>query len=149
MLDMLKLVALLALLAAGSSGCESSHACSLVGCLDGVIVSFTGLGAHPSYDITITPVTTTPDVVPLATCTIDASDAGARQLTCTSSFETHDEFGLSVRIQDSTLQAIQISVSSDGTPVAQQTFDVSYQSSEINGPGCGVCTQASVSMTVP
>ena len=145
---MSRLVALLALLAAGAGGCESSRVCSLIGCLDGVTVTFTGLGAHSSYDIVIAPVPATTDGAPLATCTLETSDAGVRRLTCASS-ETHIEFDTSVRIEDDTLHTIQITVSSGGAQVAQQTFDVTYQSSEINGPGCGVCTTASVMMVVP
>lgn len=146
---MSRLVVLAALLAAGAIGCEASHVCATVGCLYGVTVSFTGLGAHPSYDITIASVTPPPDVVPISTCTLDVTDGGSRQLACTSSSETVDVSGTTVRIQDNTLDSLQITVSSGGAQVAQQTFDVTYQSSEINGPGCGVCTTASLVMTVP
>jgi hypothetical protein len=147
MIRMSRLIALLTLLASGAAGCESNHACTLIGCLDGVVVSFNGLDAHASYEIDVSAVSTA-EVASIMTCTVAATDAGSQQLACTSS-EAHSEFGTSVQIRDSTLGKLQITVSSGGTQVAQQTFDVTYQSREINGSGCGVCTSASVTMTVP
>ncbi len=51
-------------------------------------------------------------------------------------------------IDDTSLDGpLQVTVSSHGAQVTQQSFKVNYVSQEINGPGCGVCTNATVNVT--
>jgi hypothetical protein len=142
-------LALSLLLAATAAGCDGSHTCTLIGCLDGVAISFEGLNLGTTYDIAIADLNMMAHAaVPIMTCTAAATDAGYQTLSCSSS-EAHSEIGTTVHIRDTTLSAVEVTVSSNGVQLSDRSFDVNYTSKEINGPGCGVCTSASVTMTVP
>lgn len=129
------------------SGCEQEHACTLIGCRDGLVMSFDGLIAGSTYQIVVSVVTPTA-TAPLVTCTAAPGANGDQQLTC-DSVDSHTEVGTTLQIHDSTLNQIQVTVSSNGAQLSQQTFTIGYQSVEINGPGCGVCTHADVTVTLP
>ncbi len=150
MIRMSQLLCLLAALPAfATAGC-AGHGCTDQGCADGLNVSFSGLDASSSYEIAIAQPLATGYVFTFMTCTLGPTDGGARQLACSSTSEEHREgYDASVQILDNTIKKLQITVSSGGVQIAQQTFDVSYTSKEINGPGCGVCTTAHVAMTIP
>jgi hypothetical protein len=128
--------------ALASAGC--SQECGAAACLRGVGVSLEGF-APGTYEVKIAVVTATAEAAPLATCTLTGGDAGG-PLLCASP-EAHSELGNQVRIDDTSYDRIQVTVSSNGAQVTQQTFDVHYSSEEINGPGCGVCTSATLTVT--
>jgi len=76
-------------------------------------------------------------------------EPGASPRLYCSCGESHSEAGNLLDIEDTSLQQIQVTVSTNGTQVVQQTIDVAYTSSEINGPGCGVCTQSGIIKVSP
>jgi len=139
-------LSLVATLAMGAVGC--GHACNAIGCLDGLVLAFDGLVAGTTYQVTVSQVTATPETIPVATCTAVVAANGSPQLSC-SSERPHTESSNTLQFHDTELTKLVITVSSNGMTLVNQAADVSYTSSEINGPGCGVCTQASVSVTVP
>ncbi|HZL19511.1 MAG TPA: hypothetical protein VFG23_17380 [Polyangia bacterium] len=124
-------------------------ACGLVGCAQGLSITFdANFNQAATYDVVVSVVTATPETVPIATCTLVASDGGGAQLLCGSQ-EAHSEQSNTLRIEDTTLAKVLVSVSLGGNTVAEQTFEPAYTTAEINGPGCGTCTSASIQMTIP
>ena len=87
-------------------------------------------------------------IVPIANCLLVPEASGYSRLYC-SSGGRHSEIGNTLNIEDTSLQQIQVTVSTNGSQVLQQTIDVAYTSSEINGPGCGVCTQTGIIKVAP
>ena len=146
MIGMSRSVPLLAVLGAlGAFGCD--HSCGAVGCNNGLSLSFAGFTPGSTYQIVVS-VVTPMEVIPFVTCTAAPDDLGAEQLSCASD-QLHAESGTTLRIPDDTLKQLQVNVSSNGTHFVQQTFAVTFESKEINGPGCGVCTSADITMTIP
>jgi hypothetical protein len=138
---------LLAALLFAVPSCESS--CGLVGCARGLSITFdANFSQAATYDVVVSVVTATPETVPIVTCTLVASGGDGAQLLCASQ-EAHSELSNTLRIDDTTLSKILVSVSMGGNTVAEQTFEPVYNTGEINGPGCGTCTSATVQMTIP
>lgn len=132
----------------GNGGC-GEHACGLVGCLNGLTVTFSGnYEAGATYTAVVNRVASVPETVPLATCQIEPSPEGGHRAVCTSA-TVHSEIANSTRIEQNDLTNLRVAVSRDGTQLGEQTFQPAYSSREINGPGCGVCTSASVSVEIP
>lgn len=127
------------------AGCDG-QSCTTRACNEGLTISFAGLSSATTYQIVVSNVTNTPESIPIATCTLAPDANGTPELSCNSS-EVHTDVGSYLRIEDSTFQEIQVDISADGETVLQQSYPVTYQSTEINGPGCGVCTQASITVT--
>ena len=73
----------------------------------------------------------------------------ARRIILCSSDDTYADFEEGIRIQDTTIQKLLVTVSANGTLLGEQTLEPVYTSSEINGLGCGVCTNAEVHLTIP
>ena len=141
-------VVLLAALLSAVPACDS-HGCTTQGCPQGLSITFEGnFTAGATYDVVVSVVTATPETVPIATCTLVASDGGAAQLLC-GSMEAHSEQPNILRIEDTTLSKVLVSVSMGGTTVAEQTFEPAYTTREINGAGCGTCTSAAIQMMIP
>lgn len=139
---------LLASLLAAVPACEGKGGGD-VGCAEGLSITFdANLSQAATYDVVVSVVTTTPETVPIATCTLVASDGGGVQLLC-GSMENHSEDSNTLRIDDPTLAKILVTISSGGNTVAEQIFEPVYTAKEINGPGCGICTSASLQMTIP
>jgi hypothetical protein len=139
---------LLAALLSAVPACDS-RGCTAIGCYQGLSITFGGnFTQSATYDVVVSVVTTTPETVPIATCTLVASDGGAAHLLCESQ-ELHLEQSNTLRFDDTTLTKVLVSVSMGGTTVAEQTFEPAYTTREINGPGCGTCTSAAIQMTIP
>jgi len=98
--------------------------------------------------VTVSNVTATPETIPVATCTAGVAAGGSTQLFCDSQL-SHSESGSTLQFQGTELKKLLITVSSNGMTLVNRTEDVAYTSREINGPGCGVCTSASLTVTVP
>src|SRR4051794_36967890 len=111
------------LVALASAGC--SQTCGLAACLRGVSVSFTGFQPG-TYQVEIAAASGASVSAPIATCTLMAGD-GAGPLACSSGV-SHFEIGNQVTIDDTSLDRIQVTVSSNGAQVTQQTFKVNYVS---------------------
>ncbi|HSY40694.1 MAG TPA: hypothetical protein VLA79_14235 [Polyangia bacterium] len=139
---------LLALLPLALSGC-GGQACTLIGCLDGLNVSFVGsFEPGKSYDITLSSLTTTPEVVPIVHCSYSDPAGGGPGLLC-SSASPFTAAGSQLSIKDDTIQNLRVTIATDGAVVGQQDYQVAFSSREINGPGCGVCTNANVTVDFP
>jgi len=76
------------------------------------------------------------------TCTLSfpAAIPGSSQLDCSSSVE-HVDLGTMLQIRRNDIHNLTVVVSSSGTELGRQTFQPAYATREINGPGCGTCTQ--------
>jgi hypothetical protein len=139
---------LLTALLSAVPACEGKS-CGTVGCAQGLSIDFdANFSQAATYQVVVSVVTATPETVPIATCTLVASDGGGVQLLC-DSMEIHSELSNTLRIDDMTLSKILVSVSVGGNTVTEQTFEPVYKAAEINGPGCGTCTSATVQMTIP
>lgn len=143
----LRLVVLSSLaLCFGLAGCDNK-VCSLIGCSEGLLITFDGsFGSNKTYDITVSDVTTD-EVVPILGCTLVAGDGTNGTLRC-SSVHPHSEQGSTVSLRDPQPSRLDIKVSVDGVQIADKQFDVAFKTVELNGPGCGTCTNASVTMSL-
>ena len=136
-------------LALASFGCEPQK-CGAVGCLRGVNIHFEGtFQPGKTYAIQISELTPTPEVVPIMKCSLTGAAAGATPELLCSSAQMHATFATQVQIDDVVLHQLRIAISADGTPVGQQDYPVLYASREINGPGCGTCTTAGITVALP
>jgi hypothetical protein len=141
--------AALILVALAPAAC-SSRECATVGCLDGVTINLgSGFAPGQTYALTVSDLSAAMALT-IATCTYAPSTAAgvAGMLTC-ASLRPHMEFPPSILIRQWQPTRIEVKVTSGGAPVTDQTFDVTFASSEPNGSGCGTCTQASVTVTPP
>src|SRR3954471_18682506 len=151
-MNMIRMSRFLAVLvmASTAAACDgvSEKSCGAVACRTGISLSFDGLDASATYQIVVAVTAPADGVVPIANCMLAPDAGGSARLSC-SSGERHSEDGKLLNIEDTSLQQIQVTVSTNGTQVLQQTIDVTYTSSEINGPGCGVCTQTGIIKVAP
>ena len=138
---------LLATLPFASSGC--GQACSAIACLDGLNISFAGwFELGKTYDITLSVLTATPEVVPIVHCSYSDPAGGGPGLLCSSASQ-FTASGNQLSIKDDTIKNLRVTISADGAVVGQQDYQVAFTSSEINGAGCGICTNASVTVDFP
>jgi hypothetical protein len=147
MIRMSRFLAVLAV-ASTAAACDGQSDCGNVGCLTGLNLSFDGLDASLTYQIVVAVTKPADGIVGIAECML-VPVAGASQRLYCSSGASHSETGNLLNIRDTSLQQIQVTVSTNGTQVVQQTIDVTYTSSEINGPGCGVCTETGTIHVAP
>jgi len=140
-------ILLAASLSLGISGC--GHSCTGVGCPDGLSIFLDGT-PDPTAPrrIEVSEVTATPEVVLVMTCSLSTNSVGGPDLLC-SSARQHSEHGNIIVIRDYDLKHLVVTVSSGGTKLGEQTFDPTFTSEEINGPGCGVCSDASIRVMLP
>jgi hypothetical protein len=136
---------------AGQSGC-SEKACTLIGCGPAFEVDFRPAGQWPAgtYSITVTADGTSGacDVtLPLASCTSSSETCrGARdwdvlEVGCALPAEQQGIAGIVFR--QAKPVGVDVVVSQDGQPIAEETFFPRYQTSQPNGPDCpGSCTGA-------
>jgi hypothetical protein len=140
------------LLAGCTAGCSDKQfmTCTLIGCLDGLLISLYAVaedaGAAP-YEIVVNDVSTTSAGVPVATCTFTPSP-GPMALSCTST-RAVEELGSMIEIHGPPLTKLVVVVSRKGMKLAELPFEPVYETKEINGPGCGTCTQARIEVTLP
>lgn len=141
--------AMVALLLPLAIGCQKEHACTLLGCLQGLSIYLDGkfdVGTAYSIDVALV---TPAGAASIMTCSLAPSDAGGGgQVVCDSQYQ-HSDFGRVIVINDTTLKKVQVTVSAGGVQLGQQTFPVTYAAVEINGPGCGTCTMAAIHVTTP
>jgi hypothetical protein len=147
-----------ALVLAAVSGCggevQPPRYCTAVGCLSGLNIAFDGtFDPMATYVVDIAEVTATSENVPMARCTRTGEGVGVFRMNCTST--THDvgQGGDGVRFpNDIGIHKVHVIVSAGEDPsvqVGDQTLEAVVSSLEINGPGCGVCTSARASLTIP
>lgn len=137
-----------ALLLAAAVGCATDHACTAIGCLDGLTVSLDGnFEPGSTYRIDVNQVSGN-DATAVMSCTWTPTAPALQPPVCTSSIE-HAEFGSRIQIRSNTLTKVKVAVTKDDVFVGEESFEPKYAAREINGEGCGTCTQASISVTVP
>jgi hypothetical protein len=134
----------------GLLGCDVGHTCTLVGCLDGLNIQLDGkFETGKAYQLDISTITTTPEIVPFMRCSVARLTENNWDLRCNSAFPHSEVLGNRIQIRTTEFTKLKVVVSSSGMTLGEQTLDAGYTSKEINGPGCGVCTSALVSVTVP
>ena len=139
---------MLASLPLALSGC-GSQSCSAIACFDGLNVSFVGsFEPGTTYDITLSVLTPTPEVVPIMHCSYSDPAGGGSGLLC-SSASPFTASGAQLSIKDDTIKNLRVTMAADGAVVGQQDYQVAFTSSELNGAGCGVCTNANVTVDFP
>jgi hypothetical protein len=135
------------LFALWTAGCDG--ACTLKGCQDGLVIQFAGrFDQTATYEIAVATTTHVSEVVTFARCLVTPNAVGL-QLFCTSQHR-HTENGTTLQLPESRVDNLTVTISSGGGVIGEQRFDnIVFESREINGPGCGVCTNASVQVTIP
>jgi len=125
-----------------------STACTLIGCDDGLTLRFAGnLDRSKPYRIAINTITATPEEVPVMTCEL-TPNGEAHLITC-KSVTPHTEDFDSVTIKDNGLSKLHVVVTKAGAMISESTLQPLYSTKEINGEGCGKCTQASAQISIP
>jgi hypothetical protein len=140
--------AALILVALAPVACSSGE-CATVGCQDGLTIDLgSGFTRGQTFELTVTDLTATP--VTIATCTYapSATADDTDMLSC-ASLRPHMEIAPAIQIRQWQPTRIGVKVVSGGATVAEKDFDITFTSSEINGPGCGACAQASVILSLP
>jgi hypothetical protein len=138
----LGLLALSLLGTLGLGGCDE-HGCTLIGSLNGLLITFDdSFTVGKTFDVTISEVTQTPEIVPVMNCTLTPPD-----IACASGLFHAEQFG-GVVIADDKPSRLDIAVSSNGMKLAEKQFDVVFTTKEPNGPGCGTATSATVTMSL-
>ena len=128
--------------AACSSGPE---VCSTIGCSDGLDVTIEGnLQASMNYEIDVSTDPSTPDGASIMHCTLTFN--GGVEVKCDSALR-HWESGGSIHFADR-LPNVHVRVSTAMTTIAEKSFTPTYVTTEPNGPGCGTCSHAAVSLNV-
>ena len=133
----------------GALACD--HACGLIGCRQGLLITLDDtFEKGKTYDVVISELTTTPETVPLVTCiyVVPSETTAVPTLSCTSTL-AHAELGSTIQVRDWMPAHISVKVSSGGAVLAEKTIDPKFVGKELNGPGCGTCTNAAVTMSLP
>ena len=85
--------------------------------------------------------------VPFMTCTLSTS--GPEELACNSE-RTHREHGSrTINLPTIEVRMLQVTYSANGVPLSQETVSAHYTTEEPWGKGCGVCSHATVRLTLP
>ena len=142
------MLALFALSSLTVASCES-RTCNTIGCESGLTVTFTGAtfdgGAlGDTFDILLEQQIEN-HFAPLMTCSFTAN---THVLLC-SSQRTHREDQSTTLIAGTDFRTIRATVSAGGTQISQDVFELAWTSREVWGPGCGVCTQAAMTVALP
>jgi hypothetical protein len=130
------------------ASCDPTRACGEIGCDNGLTVVFRGGNAGSTYRLEVASVTPLPETVPFVRCFLEVLAANSNRLSC-SSAELHREFAGRLVINDLGLKNVLVSVFLSDQPLTQQQFQIVYATSEVNGPGCGTCTHASIEVSIP
>ena len=130
------------LAAVASVGCDGPRICRAIGCLDGLNVNLDdSFDPNRSYTIQVIDVTSSGAPADLGTCALAPAPQNPR-LTCAPG----QSFGGSIYLGGARPATVRISVASEGIVLSDETVTPTYTSREINGEGCGTCTQASVAV---
>ena len=139
----------LASVAASFAVTSCGYACTAIGCWNGLVIELGGnIGQHDDLDIEVAHITPTPEVIQAMTCKFTRSSTG-EQLLCGSIREHREINSRTINFLSDELKNIRITISSGASVISEQMFEVQYKSAEINGPGCGVCTNATVNVAIP
>jgi len=138
----------LAVLAFALTGCEP-HACNTIGCTDGLEIAFeanTSSAAAQGNLLDITIETKSAGEFPrVMTCSFETT---TRQLLCSSPY-VHTVDSNRVHFSTTDLKTLRVTVSANGNQLSQEIFTPAYTAEEVWGPGCGVCTQATLHVALP
>jgi hypothetical protein len=125
------------------TACSSS--CTDIGCIEAVTVSF----SHPVSQAGAYIVDLGADATHLK-CTITLPAHGSASCDDPRAYVFVDSAGaLTFASVDGRIKSLAVTVLRDGTEVASGTFQPAYQGVELNGPGCGTCSQATETLTTP
>lgn len=132
----------------GAAACSTGpDVCSTVACPDGLNIVIEGnLQPGMSYEVEVSTETPLPETVPIMRCTLTVDGRGGRALRCSSELRHSESDG--IHFVDR-LPSVHVRVSKATTTLAEQSFTPMYVTREPNGPGCGTCTSAAVTISVP
>lgn len=119
--------------------------CTAQGCDDGLYITFA-----PSLDLTQDTTVEIEDLsapTPRRLTCASVSRAEGPVMECNSNFATVSEIGIQILGTD--VSRIRIVISRNGTQVLDRVLEPTYVGEEVWGEGCGVCTQATVTLDVP
>jgi len=144
---MARVLALVVVASAAVAGCGKT--CTLIGCNDGLNIWFDGsFEVGTTYDVVISELTDTPEVVPIMRCRFTEESSGTTALLCSSPLD-HTTLGRSVSIKSERPKTVRITVTTGDVVVGEMDYPVTFVSREINGEGCGTCTNANISVDFP
>ncbi|HRI50575.1 MAG TPA: hypothetical protein PLW65_10375 [Pseudomonadota bacterium] len=126
------------------SGCGP---CATIGCPSELSISLDGgFDGTKSYRIDVNEGTATGAL--LTSCTLSPMAGAEWSLKCSSAMArlTGPD---AIRLDGVRPAKLLVTVSADDTKLGEQMLTPVYASEEIGGRGCGVCTSAQVSLTVP
>jgi hypothetical protein len=146
-------IALFLLSLSGVGSCESRNACTLIGCPGtGLDIQFTGdLAPNTTLDIQVSLVEQGQASVPVITCTLSAvvgADGGAERLLCTSALWISQSGSRTLNTHE-IIEAVQVTISSNGTQLAQQATSPQYTRTTPNGPNCNECVFSTITVALP
>ena len=92
--------------------------------------------------------TITPERVEIMRCTLTVQASGSRELLCNSVLQHQMLGGSTVTLREMPAN-VHVSITEGTATVAEKTVAPNYVTEEVNGPGCGTCTHATLNVTVP
>lgn len=149
------LAALLTACAGATPG--EGHACTEIGCADGLFVHITPAAPWPPGEYRF--VVETDGVTTTCTGSLPLPPCETRAITCdregvvaigeSGCALPPSAHGLGDLTLPSTPEQITVEVQHEGRTLARETFAPRYQTSQPNGPGCPpICTNASVDLAL-
>jgi hypothetical protein len=122
---------------------------SIIQSLGGLVAVLDGRfdGTTP-YRIDVNEMSATAKGALLTSCTLSPAAGADPQLKCSSAVAKLELFK-TIRLQGIEPAQVLVTVSVGDTKLGEQMFEPAYSSEEINGSGCGVCTSAQASVTIP
>lgn len=137
------------LLLLGPLGCEQDErACTAMACAEqGLTINLDVPKRAAIYHIVVSGDNGTSEPNELVSCTMSVEASGARTTQCTPE-QGPSELDSSINVRDSTPKRVHVVVTEGTTTVADESLTPTYVDKEINGPGCGTCTYAAVTITV-
>lgn len=129
------------LLSTTCTACGSS--CTEIGCLEAATVNFSRpLGQSGAYVVDVSADGTH------MKCSIGQSSPRSASCDDPRAYVFIDSGGALTGVSvDGRIQSLAVTVLRDGTQVADGTFQPAYRGVELNGPGCGTCSQATATLT--
>jgi hypothetical protein len=131
------------------ASCNSTRICNDIGCTSGLTVALDGAidgGAPTTFQIDLAK-RVDQQVTPLTTCTFTAANYAATLVCSPEVSRTLIAYGIVLERTD--IRMLEVTISSNGNVLSQQTVTPTYTSREVWGPGCGTCTQATVKVDLP
>jgi hypothetical protein len=120
-----------------SSGVSACTDCSDIGCIQNVTVTpEQPISGDGDYEATFVADGKT------YTCTLTLPSTGAAKCSNLRAYVQHDKHGIEWLSLDGDYSKLAVTITRDGTEIANQTFSVKYEGQELNGSGCGECLSA-------